>query len=68
MPTAVTTRVRFRDDFFVADPEANVFVNLAHGLRLTGGVGYRLIGAARDTGNRLQGVSGSVALQIGAGS
>jgi hypothetical protein len=63
-----TTRVRFRDDVFVVEPEGTVFMTLGHGLRLTGGVGYRLIAAARGSENRLRGVSGSIALQISGGS
>ena len=49
-----TTRVRFHDGFFIADPEANLLVNLTHRLRLTGGVGYRLISGARGTDDRLE--------------
>jgi hypothetical protein len=62
------TRVRFHDGFFIADPEASLLVNLTHRLRLTGGVGYRLIGGARGTDDRLRGVTGSLGLQIGGGS
>ncbi len=61
-------RVRFREGFFVAEPEANLLVNLTRHLRLTAGVGYRLIGGARSADDRLRGVSGSFALQIGHGS
>ena len=61
------TRVRFHDGFFIADPEVSLLVNLTHRLRLTGGVGYRLIGGARGTDDRLRGVTGSLALQIGSG-
>lgn len=59
--------VRLRDDFFVAEPEATVIVGLTKHFRLTAGAGYRLIGGARGTRNRLQGATGSVALQIGGG-
>ena len=61
-------RVRFHEGFFIAEPEANLLVNLTRRLRLAGGVGYRLIGGARGTNDRLRGVTGSVALQIGGGS
>ena len=65
-----TFNVRVRDGFFVAEPEINVFVRLARNVRLTGGIGYRLVDARRnfdysDDDNRLRGASGSVALQIG---
>ena len=66
------TRVRVRQDFFIAEPEANLLVNLSKHLRLTGGVGYRFIGGERgfrrSTRDRLRGATGSVALQIGGGS
>jgi hypothetical protein len=62
-----TTRVRFHDGFFMADPAANLLVNLTHRLRLTGGVGYRLISGARGADDRLRGVTGSLALLIGGG-
>ncbi len=64
----VNANVRVREDFFVAEPEANVLVGLTKHLRLTGGVGYRLIGGARGSRTSLQGVTGTVALQIGGGS
>jgi hypothetical protein len=57
--------VRVRDDFFVAEPEATVIVGLSEHFRLTAGAGYRFIGGARGTRDRLQGATGSVALQIG---
>ena len=59
--------MRTRDDFFVAEPEGTVTVGLTKHVRLTAGAGYRLIAGARGTRNRLQGASGSVALQIGGG-
>jgi hypothetical protein len=62
-----TTRARFHDGFFIVDPEATLLVNLTHRLRLTGGVGYRLISGARGTDDRLRGITGSLALQIGSG-
>jgi hypothetical protein len=65
----VTTTVLFDEGFFIFEPEANVFATLGHHFRLTGGVGYRLIGEAygygHDTGDRIRGIIGSVALQIG---
>ena len=69
VPQPITnTRVRFHEGFFIAEPEANLLVKLTGRLRLTGGVGYRLVGGARGTDDRLRGVTGSVALQIGGGS
>ena len=63
-----TTRVRFREGFFIAEPEVDLVVKLTSRLRLTGGVGYRLISAEGRDDNRLRGATGSVALQIGGGS
>jgi hypothetical protein len=64
----VTRQVRYRRDFFVAEPQADVILKLTSRLRLTGGVGYRLIDTDGRDDNRLQGATGSVALQIGWGS
>jgi hypothetical protein len=67
----VTTTILFDQGFFIFEPEANVFANLSKHFRLTGGIGYRVIGEAYgygygyDTGDRIGGITGSVALQIG---
>jgi hypothetical protein len=67
VPVPITRTILFDEGFFVFEPEANVFANLGKHFRLTGGVGYRVIGEAdgHDTGDRLRGITGSVALQIG---
>ena len=62
------SNVRFREGFFVAEPEVDVRLRLTSHLRLTGGIGYRFIAAEGRDGNRLRGSVGSVALQIGGGS
>lgn len=67
-PILRTISARLRSDFFIAEPEANLIVNFARNVRLTGGVGYRWVGGARNFDSRLRGVSGNVALQIGGGS
>jgi hypothetical protein len=67
-PLPGDTRVRFHEDFFVAEPQVNASVRLAGWLRLGAGVGYRLIGSANQLNDRLRGVSGTVSLQIGGGS
>lgn len=59
--------LRIRDDFFVAEPEATVIVGLSQHVRVTAGAGYRLIGGVRGIRDRLEGATGSVALQIGGG-
>jgi hypothetical protein len=63
----VTSDFRVREDFFVAEPELDARVRLTKNLRLTGGIGYRLIGGDRRDDARLRGAVGSVALQIGGG-
>jgi hypothetical protein len=66
-PSVRNVSVRVREDFFVAEPEATVTLGLSRHLRVTAGAGYRLIAGARATRERLQGATGSVALQIGGG-
>ena len=62
------TRVRFREDFFVAEPEVDALIRLTKHLRLTAGVGYRFTAGEGRDDNRLRGAVGSVGLQIGGGS
>jgi hypothetical protein len=61
-------RIRFREDFFVAEPEVGVLVRLTRRMRLTGGAGYRFTAGEGRNDNRLHGAAGSVGLQIGGGS
>jgi len=61
-------RLRFREDFFVAEPEVDLLVRLTKRLRLTGGAGYRFTGGEGRNDNRLHGAVGSVGLQIGGGA
>lgn len=63
-----TTRVRHHQGFFVAEPQVDLVIRLSRQLRLTGGVGYRLVGAEGRDERRLRGATGSVAVQIGGGS
>jgi hypothetical protein len=58
------TTIRFRRDFFLAEPEANAFVRVTRHFRVIGGVGYRLVGAEGRDDSRLRGVTGSIGLQI----
>jgi hypothetical protein len=60
------TIVRFREDFFVAEPEVDALVRLTRHLRLTVGAGYRFTSGRDDS--RLRGPVGSLGLQIGGGS
>jgi hypothetical protein len=57
--------VAVNDDFLIAEPQINVMWSLRAGQRLVFGLGYRAIGHAPYLGDDLQGVSGSIAFQIG---
>jgi hypothetical protein len=70
---------RFRQTFFVAEPELDALVRITSHVRLAVGAGYRFTGTEgggrghRDEGfnipgSRLNGVVGSIGLQIGGGS
>jgi hypothetical protein len=61
----VPTDVRVRNEFFVAEPEANLIVNLGKRFHLTVGAGYRFTGRERGSAKGISGATGSVALQIG---
>ena len=56
---------RYRQEFFVAEPQATVHLNVADWLRIGGGAGYRLIGAAGASNSQLRGFTASIGLQIG---
>jgi hypothetical protein len=61
-------RIRYREGFFVAEPEVDLLVRFSRHVRLTVGAGYRLIGDDGGDVNRLHGATGSVGLQVGGGS
>jgi len=65
-PFGPNSLVRVHDGFFVTEPQVSATIRLKHWLRLDAGVGYRFTAGARaDLDERLRGVSGSFALQIG---
>ena len=68
--TSTSQRIRFRDGFVIAEPEALLTIRLTRNMRLAGGAGYRFTGVERRSigGDRLDGATGSLALQIGGGS
>lgn len=69
--TTVSQRVRFRDGFAVVEPGGQLSIKLRKQLRVAVGAGYRFTGSDRRggfRGDRLDGATGSVALQIGGGS
>ena len=64
VPTGERT-VAVRDEFFIAEPQLHLLLHLAGRYRFSVGVGYRLIGDAPLLDDRLEGLSGSIAFQIG---
>ena len=66
----LSQRVRVRDGFMLAEPEALLSFKLMNQVRLALGAGYRFTGSDRRGlgGHRLDGATGSVGLQFGGGS
>jgi len=70
-PRTVTTTVRVRQEFVVAEPELNARFSLSKHVRLTVGAGYRFTGTDRfrgrglDSNTRLNGATGTFGVQIG---
>ena len=58
-------RSHFRQEFFVAEPQASVHLNLKDWLRVGAGAGYRFAGAAGEANGRLSGFTASIGVQIG---
>ena len=56
---------RYPEDFLVAEPQLAVHLNVTDWLRVGGGAGYRLIGHAGRNGERLQGLTASLGIQLG---
>jgi hypothetical protein len=64
----ITTQVRTHEGFFIAEPQADLFVRVTNSMRVTVGAGYRLIGADHGASDRLRGAVGTIGFQIGGGS
>jgi hypothetical protein len=64
-PLPSDTRVVVDADYFVAEPQANVFWTVTPWLQVNAGVGYRLIAGAGNLNDDLRGLSGSLAIQFG---
>jgi hypothetical protein len=65
VPTPIVTNVRVRDEFWVAEPEANVLVRFSRHVHLAAGASYRFAGRERGRSDGLNGASGTIALQFG---
>ena len=63
--TLPTIAVRYRQEFFVAEPQASFVLNANDWLRVGLGAGYRLVGGASGFEERLRGFTASVGLQLG---
>ena len=71
-PRTVTTTVRVREDFVVAEPEVSARIGLAKHVRLSLGAGYRFAGDDwrrrgfdRGLNDRLSGATATFGVQIG---
>ncbi|MFN8061065.1 MAG: hypothetical protein U0Q12_18040 [Vicinamibacterales bacterium] len=69
IPTTSRSRVfRYRETFYVVEPQLEITVRLADRLHLQVGAGYRFVGTEFGADDRLRGATGSVAIRFGAGS
>lgn len=67
-PVLTTERLPFREDFFVAEPSADVLVRLSSHVRLHAGGGYRVVAGAHDLNEAIRGATGTVAVEVGPSS
>lgn len=67
-PVFTTERLAFREDFFVAEPSADVLVRLSSHVRLHAGGGYRAVAGAHDLNEEIRGATGTVAVEFGPSS
>lgn len=58
-------RFRYRQDFFIVEPEADFIVNMTRQLHLHVGAGYRATSANTRGVGSLDGATGTIGLQIG---
>lgn len=61
----VRARLLATEDFFLVEPQANVSARLTNSIGISCGVGYRQTGNVEILRDRLNGVSGNVAVQFG---
>jgi hypothetical protein len=67
-PTGSTVGYYVYDQgFFIAEPQLNVTVRIAHGVALVGGVSYRVIGAANGFEDQIGGLTGTATIRFGGG-
>jgi hypothetical protein len=63
--TVVDRDVRFRQDFFIVEPEGDVVLNLGERFHLFAGIGYRATSAGTRGVSSLNGATASIRLQVG---
>lgn len=56
---------RYHENFFVAEPQLSVHLNVNDWLRIGGGAGYRFVARAGFAAERLRGFTAGVGLQLG---
>lgn len=56
---------RYHENFFVAEPQLSVHLNVSDWLRIGGGAGYRFVAHAGSAAERLRGFTAGVGLQLG---
>lgn len=57
--------LRHRQNFFLAEPQASIHLNVTPWLRIGGGAGYRVIGRGGDFTERLRGLTANLGVQVG---
>ena len=60
-----STTLRFPEEFFVAEPQASLVLDVTDWFRVRLGAGYRLIGLADQFEDRLRGYTASIGVQLG---
>jgi hypothetical protein len=65
---SIERRIRFHQDFLVAEPDVNLTLLLTRAVGLTVAGGYRAVGQARGFEHQLQGAMGSVSVQFRIGN
>ena len=65
IPVGSIPSFRVHEDFFVFEPQVNVVTKVTGHIAVDVAAGYRLIGLADALGDRLEGVTGSLGLQLG---
>jgi len=53
------------EEFFVFEPQLDLSVRVADSVSLTTGISYRVVAGAGDFDDRLRGVAGNIAIQVG---